>query len=271
MRDALRRSEIRLAVRGRPLFARVSGSLTKSEPRLSRFGVCETGPCLGPASLMADHRSAPAEPDDATLLALVADADSDPRLRREAQAAFYRRHVRYLYAAVKKRRHLLELAGESAEDLVQETFSKAFDRAQTFKAVEPPDEDRNRRRTRAWLGRIAHTLLVDKLREQPALADSPYLDRLSGDQELAVPQDSPALERLRAALADMSEREQDVLRVTALYHRVGHASQRLPNKVSEELARRWNTTSDNIRAIRSRGLKRLKAMMAEPYQPLEEA
>ena len=53
----------------------------------------------------------------------------------------------------------------------------------------------------------------------------------------------------------------DVLRVTALYQRAGEAHQRLPNDVSAELAERWGTTNENIRAIRSRAMKKLKTFL----------
>ena len=157
-------------------------------------------------------------------MARVAQSDGAPTRAREAQAEFYTRHVRYLYGAVQKRRQLLELAGESPEDLVQETFQRAFERAHTFRSLPGLEADHDRRRTRAWLGRIAHSLLADKLRGDLAAADSPYLERLAVEAEESVAAPSPALERVRRALASMSEREQDVLCVTALYYRVGGVS-----------------------------------------------
>jgi len=217
-------------------------------------------------------KESPTEATDAELLARVARGDHDPARSRDAQAQFYERHVRYLYGALRKRRQLLELAGESAEDLVQETFQRAFERAQTFRGAPELDTDRQRQRTRAWLGRVAHSLLVDKLRDEPARADSPYLERLGVDDDDSGGAVTPALERVVQALGSMSEREQDILRVTALYYRAGHESQRLPNRVSEELAQRWQTTNDNIRAIRSRALKRLKALVMAPgLSPMEDA
>jgi len=218
-------------------------------------------------------KESPAEATDAELLASVARGGRDPRRSRDAQAHFYERHVRYLYGALRKRRQLLELAGESPEDLVQETFQRAFDRAHTFRAAPELDAERQRQRTRAWLGRVAHSLLVDKLRDEPARADSPYLERLGVEDDIEDAEAvAPALERVVQALGSMSEREQDVLRVTALYYKAGHDSQRLPNRVSEELAERWQTTNDNIRAIRSRALKRLKALvMAPELSPVEDA
>jgi DNA-directed RNA polymerase sigma subunit (sigma70/sigma32) len=46
-----------------------------------------------------------------------------------------------------------------------------------------------------------------------------------------------------------------------LYFRAGEEHQRLPNEVSAELARRWDTTSENVRAIRSRALKKLRSYL----------
>ena len=53
-----------------------------------------------------------------------------------------------------------------------------------------------------------------------------------------------------------------MLRVTALHYRAGEEHQRLPNDVSAELATRWGTTNDNVRAIRVRAMKKLKALVA---------
>ena len=91
---------------------------------------------------------------------------------------------------------------------------------------------------------------------------TPYLERLSCDGIDDEPSTSPELELMRRALGELTERERDVLRVTALYLRAGD-NQRLPNAVSAELAQRWGTNSDNIRAIRSRAMKKLKSFVAE--------
>lgn len=72
---------------------------------------------------------------------------------------------------------------------------------------------------------------------------------------------SPKLRLMREALDTLSERERDVLRVAALYFRPGEEHQRLPNEVAAELARRWETSGDNVRAIRSRAIKKLKGYL----------
>jgi RNA polymerase sigma factor (sigma-70 family) len=240
---------------------------------MSRFGVLKD---KAPALLLVSMQTTSTVQTlrDYQLLARVAHSDGDEHAARQAQAAFYNRHVRYLYAALCKPKRLLELAGETPEDLVQDTFARAFERAHTYQALESADADRERRRTRAWLGRIAHCLLADRLRGERTLPDSPYLESLGSDAVDDVASESPALGRVRLALSEMSERERDVLRVTALYYRAGHDTQRLPNRASDELAKRWQTTNQNIRAIRSRALKKLRALVGAPEREsmsLEEA
>lgn len=198
---------------------------------------------------------------DDELLARIADPERDEAAAKRAQSEFYARHVRYLYGVlVRHRDKLLDLAGASAEDLVQETFHRAFERAHTFRADAIDDPDQLRRRARAWLGRIAQNLLADHLRRFREVSASPYLERLSSDAIDLPSTPSTELELVTSALAELSEREQDVLRVTALYQRAGD-HQRLPNAVSAELAARWGTTGENIRAIRSRAMKKLKSLI----------
>ena len=90
--------------------------------------------------------------------------------------------------------------------------------------------------------------------------------------ELGPPSSRPHLAPIRQALSQLSDREQDVLRVTALYY-TAEGSERLPNAVSAELGRRWGISNDNVRAIRSRALKKLRRAMADqqPQQREEHA
>ena len=211
------------------------------------------------------------EPDsDPELLALIADRDADPSARNRAQAAFYSCHVRYLYGVLARDAHkLLRVAGVGPEDLVQETFHRAFERAHTFSAGDATEPEQLRRRTRAWLGRIALNLLADYLRSVREVSATPYLEQLSCDEIDRAAPPSRELSSICAALDRLSEREQDVLRVTALYQRAGD-HQRLPNAVSAELAARWGTTNENIRAIRSRALKKLKELVTVQRSELED-
>jgi DNA-directed RNA polymerase specialized sigma24 family protein len=146
---------------------------------------------------------------------------------------------------------------------VQDTFFRAFERAHTFQSDGIVDPVQLERRARAWLGRIAERLLADSMKRLQEISASPYLEQLSTD-DLDV-DDAPSrdVSLLLEALATLSERERDVLSVAATYHRLGERHQRLPNAVSAELAARWGTSSENVRAIRSRALKKLKAYLRE--------
>lgn len=212
---------------------------------------------LSSAALVPDPPPDPVS--DVVLLARVSGRESNAALARAAEAEFYARHARYLYGMLVQRvRRPLALSGREVEDLVQETFFRAFARASTFTPGDTSDADGERRRARAWLGRIAQRLLADWLSDVREISASPYLDSLAEPEAGPSSSRSPKLQLLREALDTLSERERDVLRVAALYFRPGEEHQRLPNEVAAELSRRWGTTNENIRAIRSRATKKLR-------------
>jgi RNA polymerase sigma factor (sigma-70 family) len=208
---------------------------------------------------------------DVELLERVSRRAYDTRAARAAEAEFYARHARYLYGVLVQRvRRPLALSGREVEDLVQETFFRAFARADSYRGGDALDEDGERRRSRAWLGRIAQHLLADWLADAREISASPYLDTLAAPEAGPPSSRSPKLRLMCEALETLSERERDVLRVAALYFRPGEEHQRLPNEVSAELARRWQTTNENIRAIRSRATKKLKEYLAGRLAALTE-
>jgi RNA polymerase sigma factor (sigma-70 family) len=215
----------------------------------------------------------PSPLSDAELLERVAARKVDPFRARRAEAEFYERHARYLYAVLMRRaKGPLALTGAEVEDLVQETFFRAFERAHTFTPGDCVDGDELSRRARGWLGRIAQHLLADWLDGRREIAASPFLETVPGrDEDAPRSSRSPRRELVRAALDELSERERDVLRVSALYHRPGEEHQRLPNAVAAELATRWGTSGENIRAIRSRAMKKLREMLTARAQASAEA
>jgi RNA polymerase sigma factor (sigma-70 family) len=222
---------------------------------------------LPPLSAVVDHVS------DAELLERVSQRATDAATARAAETEFYGRHARYLYGVLVQRvRRPLALSGREVEDLVQETFFRAFARAETYSGGDAWEQDSQRRRSRAWLGRIAERLLADWLASAREISASPYLDTLAEPEPGPPSSRSPKLRLLREALDTLNERERDVLRVAALYFRPGEEHQRLPNEVSAELARRWQTSNENIRAIRSRATKKLKDYIAQRLEiPTEDA
>lgn len=211
---------------------------------------------------------------DAALLRLVAERERSGSEARAAEAVFYRRHVRFLFAVLsKKKAGLLAMAGLSAEDLVQETFMRAFERAHTFRDAPPGTSGEvTTARTRAWLGRVATHLLADHMNRLREVSASPYLERLSVDFSDEEPAgESTTLTLVSEGLDSLTEREREVLQVTALYKKAGEERGRLPNAVSQDLASRWGTTNDNIRAIRVRAMKKLKSFLSSRGLEMEGA
>ncbi len=81
---------------------------------------------------------------------------------------------------------------------------------------------------------------------------------------------SQQMQILQEALDELSEKEQDILRVTFLWHQPGQEHQRVPPKALAELAARYDTTAPAIRQARKRALDKIRAYVDDRYQPRDE-
>ncbi|MEO0461226.1 MAG: sigma-70 family RNA polymerase sigma factor [Myxococcota bacterium] len=200
---------------------------------------------------------------DAGLLLFVALREEDGDLARESGAEFYRRHYENLYRHCA--RAYMDLFGEGwVVDLVQDTFEKAYIRAETFTDGELNTPEDIHLRARSWLHAIARNCVVTRQRRtQGYFEDIDDESVHSTDKEVSAREvetvPSPRALKLEAALESLSERERDVLRVTFHHHRAGEKHQRLPNDVARDLAATWDTTPENLRQIRRRALNKVKA------------
>jgi RNA polymerase sigma factor (sigma-70 family) len=194
--------------------------------------------------------------NDEDLLIYMSMRADDPAVARAAWAEFFRRHAKYLYrCCLRFTKNVLDEAGTN--DLVQETLIRAYDRAGTFNAAGIKDTERLERRTRAWLGRIALNIFRDMLRDRDGRREVPL------DENDPAPEPEPrqtSLTSARRQLIDeaidsLSEREQIVLRTVYQYYEPG---KNLPRPVIEDLANSLKTTSDNLRQIKSRALRKMK-------------
>ncbi|PYR95472.1 MAG: hypothetical protein DMF84_00830 [Acidobacteria bacterium] len=207
----------------------------------------------------------------------MTSADSDDELLRimaggchtpqglAAWEEFYSRHKAYLYnVLVRARAH--QIGDARITDVVQETFIRAYERASTYRADAAAGVDGSRRRARAWLGGIAENIIRDGFRGQPQVVfmEGTELEE-KHDQAVEYGGDglTPELDRFAAALAKLSAREQEVLRVTSFWYQPGKAQQRLPNAVMNELAASLGTTPANVRQIRARGMRTLRRMLEQ--------
>ena len=192
---------------------------------------------------------------------------------KAACSQFYTRHVEYLFRRLAKHREAL---GEhEIEDIVIEAFKKAYEKAGTYRpigGVGGADRDAARRNVRAWLGGIAHNLVVDQLRRPDRAL------RLVGEWEpleesirpLGDGEFTPEHRRLHEALATLSQKERRVLEVTTQFLAPGEKHQRLPSGVAEDLAKSLDTTVDNIRQLRKRALDKLRVYMEQARQPIKQ-
>jgi RNA polymerase sigma factor (sigma-70 family) len=189
---------------------------------------------------------------------------------KAACTELYARHVEYLFRRLAKHR---EAIGEhEIEDIVIESFKKAYEKARTYQPVGGSNRDIARRNVRAWLGTIAHNLVMDQLRRPDRAL------RLVGEWEpleesirpLGDGEFTPEHRLLHEALATLSENERRVLEVTTQFMAPGEKHQRLPSGIAEDLAKSLHTTVDNIRQLRKRALDKLRMYMERARRPIKQ-
>lgn len=203
----------------------------------------------------------PATTSDEDLLALMGRKEN-PDLARAAWDAFYSRHVSFLYG-VCFRAYGRRLGSHGVEDLVAEAFRRVYTRgARRYQEAEVEDAEARLRRVRGWLTTIAEHLACDILA-------GCRLERINFEQEewqnIPEKQEETVSEITadvcRVMRSTLNAREEDVLRTTFHWHDPTREYRRLPEAVLSDLAKRWDTTPDNIRQIRSRALKKLKSAL----------
>ncbi len=204
--------------------------------------------------LVVDYRAK----TDKELLEITAARD----VRAEkAFAEFYQRHSRYMYF-VCKRDYANTLGEDGAEDLVQDTFVRAYEKAHTFSDDGITELDKLTLRTHGWLRRIAANLFQDMLRREVSVPTEPLApeheenivdaQQDDGEQE---PEDSAQMKLIKQALAQLSEREQDIMRTVYQWY---EKDKKLPSHVIDDLTEKHKTTPENIRKILSRARKKIE-------------
>lgn len=213
---------------------------------------------------MADSGFDPHDETDEDLLVLMSWKSEHPEEARAAFAEFHRRHVRYLYA-VCLRAYADDIGRDGVEDLVQETFWRAFEKADTFTPMNG-DEDAAGRRVRAWLGQIAFRLVLTTARRQKqrvrlVTGESKLVDDCP-DTTAPCRELTPQEELIRRGMNEaLNERERHVLESFAAHYDAESKHQYPPDGVVAELCERLQTTEENVRQIRSRALRKLKNFM----------
>lgn len=199
---------------------------------------------------------------DEDLLVMMSWQRDQPEVAKAACDEFYQRHVKYVFAVI-QRAHGPELGHHGVEDMVMETFIRVFEKADTYRPCGSENAESQRRNALAWVGTIANNTCIDYFRR--ADTELVFADDLDSEGRTPethdceeLPELSDDLQLVHEAMATLDERERTVLRVTMAYWKIGAEHQRLPNEVSEELARSFDTTPTNIRKIRERAIGKVR-------------
>jgi RNA polymerase sigma factor (sigma-70 family) len=208
---------------------------------------------------------------DFDLIRRMADQTGNFSAAREAWEKFYLRHHRVLIGiCMSDYGYLLGL--DDINDVVHDTFLKAFNRAESFDHQECCPTDVQERKSRGWLAAIAENVVRDRFRgqieisvvEETEIERSPSLtEEAMGDTDTPEPE---RLRLLKAGFALLSEIEQTVLRATMSWWQPDQHHQRMPNAAMQELSRQIDKSPENIRKIRSRAMEKLEKYVNENLQ-----
>ena len=173
---------------------------------------------------------------DAAAVALARDGDS------EAFRALVERHSRAVYRLA----HRMTGSVQDAEDVVQDTFLKAYRQLSRFES---------RANFSTWLHRIAVNCSIDVIRSRPhreAGHDPSDLDQFGADRDAGLRQVSPerlmlsseVQDRVNAAMASLSRMERAAF---VLRHFEGQSI----DEISRALGLKTNATKHSVfRAVR---------------------
>jgi len=96
---------------------------------------------------------------DADLVTWMTLRDDDQELAFRACELLYRRHSPLLLGWCEQK--MGNIFGDAADDFVNATFNKAFDRAETFHCPTDASPEEKTKRVRGWLFRILENLVKD--------------------------------------------------------------------------------------------------------------
>jgi RNA polymerase sigma factor (sigma-70 family) len=211
-------------------------------------------------------RTSFADDSDEDLIFYMSLQADDAASAQEAWEEFFLRHREYVLGVC--RRFQATLGDLGVEDLAQETLIRVFKKAYTFNPLANGDARQARARIRAWLGRIANRLFLSTLRRTPAIefVDEPFATvakKAAQEDPPSEPGDSQRRQLLQEGLRTLTLREREVLLASYAWYEPGAGCQRMPSAELAALTERFQTTSVNIRQIRSRAFDKLQQYIAD--------
>lgn len=205
---------------------------------------------------------------DAKLLkdiALAQGQDADPAAS-QALGKLYERHATWLCQRIGRTARVRTLALDDAiQDVVHETFYRAYVGARTFNHDMADDPRRVVALVRGWLRGIATHVMADmQRRSAPTRVAWHCLDPrpATSSEQCAEPRHAtPLVKALRAELEKLSPLQRDILAAAELYYQPERTQQRLPSGVAKMIARKHGTSSENVRQVRRRTMARLRSKL----------
>ncbi len=179
---------------------------------------------------------------DAAAIALARDGDS------EAFRTLVERHSRAVYRIA----HRMTGTPQDAEDVVQETFLKAYRQLSRFES---------RANFSTWLHRIAVNCSIDVIRSRPRREtghDASDLDQLGGDDQLHTTQVSP--ERLMLS-AEVQDRVTGAMSSLSRMERAAFVLRHFEGRSIEEISRALGLKTNATKHSVFRAVKKMRVAL----------
>lgn len=213
---------------------------------------------------------------DLVLLASIGNISVENRFDSEsAFNEFFLRYKSFLLRACKKSCASFDSSEMLADDIFQNTLLKVLNKANTFKSKNPDGDSKNISvEIKAWLSRIAYNELINFLRKNPDekalsnpfreksinLADT-IIEDYEEEVETIKPEKVIQKNLLESALATLTEREKYILMAYMQYFDPAQPLKHLPDDVLSSICVKFTIKADNVRQIKSRAMKKLKAQL----------
>ncbi len=192
-------------------------------------------------------------------LSMAMKEDNRPEAER-AFSVFYSRNKNYLYTIVKNVCKSWEMYGdELIEAVFENTFLTVYAKAESFMVIEGIPFERQEKRMKSWLGKIAKNEMLQLLRQFKVDKDKiEYTDDLTSFlniEEEIVSQPTADYLLAERALQTLSERDINILTTYLMFE---DGNRNLPSIEIQRLSDMWNTHPDNMRQIKKRSLAKVE-------------
>jgi len=200
--------------------------------------------------------------DDEILLLYMAEKEGNPKSARLAYAEFFERYKEFVARLCQS--ILINIVdGNDANDLCMEVFYRIYERAETFNSGTLSDQLEIRRNIELWINRIARNMFIDMKRvEKINFAKheeyKPIYNELKKEEPSEwAPLSLQAMNAFEEEYEKLSPRDREIMIFSGLYYDLEKGESDMPSEIIERIALEFGTTSENIRQIRSRFMRRV--------------